>query len=103
MVLDGTIRTQNAAFVVGLLLANETAGRHVWHLFRKHWEELLELIPPMLTRRLFEYLWTLNEIADDVHGFFDGQDVPGAEKALAQALERMDAMAALRSRLAKGW
>ena len=103
MVLDGTIRSQNGPFVVSLLLANRHVGRHAWEVFKKHWDEQVEMFPPMLIRRTFEHVWTLNAIADDVHHFFDRREVPEAEKALAQALERMDAMAALRKRLAKGW
>ena len=98
MALDGRIRTQNAPFVVERLLENRTASRVAWDLFTHRWDEQVRAFPPMLLKRTLGTLWTLSDMAGEVHAFFDPRTVPHAEKAIAQELERLDAMAAFRDR-----
>ncbi len=101
MALDGRIKNQNAPFVVEQLLANRATAGTAWRLYTEHWDEQLRLFPPMLLRRTMGTLWTLADRAGDVHGFFDGRTVRHADKALTQELDRLDAMAALRTRAAE--
>jgi len=101
MALDGRIRTQNAPFVVEQLLANHTASRVAWDLYTHHWDEQVRTFPPSLLKRTLGTLWTLSDMADEVHAFFDRRTVRHAEKAVAQELERLDAMAAFRDRVGR--
>ena len=98
MALDGRIRTQNAPFVVELLLANRSASRVAWDLYTHHWDDQVRAFPPSLLKRTLGTLWTLSDMADEVHAFFDRRTVRHAEKAVTQELERLDAMAAFRDR-----
>jgi puromycin-sensitive aminopeptidase len=100
MALDGRIKSQDAPFVVGRLLANRAAQHRVWDRFTADWDTIVSTFPPMLIRRTLGLLWTTSRFAPEVHGFFDGKTVRHADKALAQALDRLDAMAAFRSRAA---
>lgn len=94
--LDGRIRTQNGPFVVAQLLGNRETKGTAWDLYSGHWDEQVELFPPMLLRRTFQNLWALNDRPQEVHRFFRGRVVKHAEKALAQELERLDVMTAYR-------
>lgn len=98
MVLDGRIRTSNGPMVVGQLLANETNGELVWDLIKSNWDRLIELFPPMILKRAVETIWTRHDQADDVRAFLASHEVPHSEKAIAQALERLDIAEGLANR-----
>ena len=84
--------------VVGQLLANETNGDLVWDLIKKNWNEVIELFPPMILKRAVETIWTRHEQAEDVREFLATREVPHSEKAIAQALERLDVAEGLAKR-----
>jgi hypothetical protein len=90
MVLDGRIRTANGPMVVGQLLAHESNGDRVWDLITSHWDRLIELFPPMIVKRAVETIWTRHNRADDIRAFLSNHEVPDSEKAVAQALERLE-------------
>jgi puromycin-sensitive aminopeptidase len=98
MALDGRIKSQNAPFVVGRLIANKHAKRIVLDRFLESWDTIVSRFPPMLIRRTLGMLWTASGFASEIHAFFDGKTVRHAEKALPQAMDRLDTMAALRVR-----
>ena len=98
MAMDGRIKSQDGPFVIGRLIANKDAQRVVLDRFTGAWDTIVSRFPPMLIRRTLGLLWTASRYADDIHAFFDGRTVKHAEKALAQELEKLDAMAAFRSR-----
>jgi puromycin-sensitive aminopeptidase len=98
MVLDGRIRTSNGPMVVGQLLANETNGDLVWDLIKGNWDRLIELFPPMILKRAVDTIWTRHDQADDVRAFLASHEVPHSEKAIAQALERLDIAEGLANR-----
>ena len=90
MTLDGRIRTSNGPMVIGRLLANEDTGDRAWQLIKEHWSTIIELFPPMIVKRSVETIWARHDQADDVRAFLATHEVPQSEKAIAQALERLD-------------
>lgn len=90
MTLDGRIRISNGPMVVGQLLANETNGAQAWDLIKSNWDRLIDLFPPMILKRALETIWARHDRADDVRAFLAAHQVPHSEKAISQALERLD-------------
>jgi puromycin-sensitive aminopeptidase len=90
MVLDGRIRAANGPMVVGKLLAHESNGDRVWDLITANWDRLIELFPPMIAKRAVETMWTRHNRAGDIRTFLSTHEVPNAEKAMAQALDRLE-------------
>jgi puromycin-sensitive aminopeptidase len=97
--LDGTIRTQDAAWVLALTFGARRHGADAWAAVRQRWDEVLRL-PQITMRRMVEGLPALSqpEVANDVQAFFAETHLPSAAKALAQNLERLQANLALRQR-----
>jgi puromycin-sensitive aminopeptidase len=98
MVLDGRIRISNGPMVVGQLLASETNGDRTWEMIKSNWDRLIELFPPMILKRAVETIWTRHDQADDVRAFLATHEVPHSDKAIAQALERLDVAEGLAKR-----
>ena len=98
MTLDGRIRISNGPMVIGLLLAHETNGALAWELIKDTWSRIIELFPPMIIKRAVETIWTRHEQADDVRAFLAAHEVPHSQKAMAQALERLDVAEGLAKR-----
>ena len=98
MTLDGRIRTSNGPMVIGQLLANATSGDRAWELIKDNWDVIIERFPPMILKRAVETIWTRHDEADDIRAFLATHEVPSSEKAVAQALERLDVAEGLAKR-----
>ena len=98
MTLDGRIRTANGPMVIGQLLANETNGDLAWQLIKDNWDVIVERFPPMILKRAVETIWTRHDQADDIRAFLATHQVPHSDKAVAQALERLDVAEGLAKR-----
>jgi len=99
-VLDGSIRTQDAAWVVARLFSGRKAGAYAWRRTREQWDRLIAQMPPMTVRRFVEGLPALShpDVAQDVRSFFAETSLPVAAKALRQNLERLSVNTSLRQR-----
>ena len=102
-VLERTIRNQDASWVVGGMFRRKDTGAYAWEKAREVWPDIVASIPPMTVRYLVDSAHNLSHpgIADQVAGFLSGADLPHAEKATAQALERLGAYVLLRERQAE--
>ncbi len=91
MALDGSIRTQNAPFVLAQALMNGEHGAAVWARVKDSWTEINELFPSNTIVRLLTGTRWLTEpaAAADVAEFFDGRSIPQGRKQLDQHLERL--------------
>ena len=98
MTLDGRIRISNGPMVIGQLLRNEWVGGEAWELIKEHWDTIMERFPPMIIKRSVETIWTRHDQADDVRAFLEHHPMPHSEKAVAQALERLDVAESLARR-----
>ena len=104
LIVDGTIRSQDASWVLARLLMNRISGPYAWTGLRRLWSGLADSIPSMTHSRMVEGLPALSrpDVAADVEAFFAETPLPHAAKALEQKLERMRAMVAMREREAQG-
>ncbi len=96
--LDGNIRSQDAAWVMGWLFRRKHTGSYAWSRAQQVWADLVSSAPPMTVRYLVDGVHLLSHppIADQVMAFLSEVNLPEAEKATAQALERLRAYVLLR-------
>jgi len=97
--LDGRIRSQDGARVIGATYGNRRYGHLAWKEVRQLWDKFIKL-PTMTQRRMLEGLPALSrpEVAAEVQAFFAETRLPHATKSLAQNLERLQANVLLRER-----
>ena len=97
-VLKRTIRTQDASWMVGGLFRRKKTGPYAWNRAREHWSKIVDFLPPMTVRYLVDTAHFLSQpkVAERVSGFLAEVELPEAEKATAQALERLRAYVLLR-------
>jgi puromycin-sensitive aminopeptidase len=103
--ITGEFRTQDAPFVVRLVLMN-TAGRELaWEFVKKNWDTMDRLYPKQGLRRMCEGIVGLAtpELERDVRRFFRARRIDLGGKTLAQYLEELRIAVALGKRLAKLW
>ena len=100
LIEDGTVRSQDTAWVIGRMLANRVSGPHAWARLAEEWPRLSSSIPPMTHSRVVEGLPALSEpgLAAEVQAYFAENPMPHAAKALAQKLERLRALVMMRER-----
>ena len=101
MALDGSIRTQNAPFVLAQALMNRAHGPAVWQRIASEWDTINEAFPSnTIVRMLTGVRWlTDDESASAVQNFFDERELPQGQKQLDQHLERQRVNAKFRSRV----
>lgn len=97
--LDGRIRTQDSAWVIGATFGNRKNGLLAWQQVRQQWDAFVKL-PTMTQRRMIEGLPALSrpEAAAELDAFFSETVLPHAAKSIAQNLERLRANVLLRER-----
>ena len=102
MALDGSIRSQNAPFVLAQALMNRDHGPMVWQQVKASWDQIGEQFPAnTIVRLLVGIRWLTNaETSADVAEFFAGREMPQGQKQVDQHLERLAVNAAFRSRVA---
>ena len=100
MSLDGTVRTQDAPYLVAQCLRNRRRGEQAWRFVRDNWAAMLEAYPSNAIVRMLDGVKTLSvpDVAADVTAFFDDHEVPQGELTLRQHLERLQVNVALRER-----
>ncbi|MGH9187435.1 MAG: M1 family metallopeptidase [Acidimicrobiales bacterium] len=93
-------RSQDAPFLVQILLANRTHGPVAWQFVTRHWDDLNKRFPRNMIIRMLEGVTVLTEpaVARDIEGFFAEHPVPQGQKTLEQHLERLKVNVALRER-----
>jgi puromycin-sensitive aminopeptidase len=100
LAMTGAIRTQNAPFVIQLLLQNRDVNELTWEFVKGEWDAINARFPDNTIPRLLGAVTTLNtpELADDVERFLAEHPVPQAVKTIEQHLERLRVNVALRER-----
>lgn len=101
MALDGSIRSQNAPFVLAQALMNRSHGPAVWERIQASWEAINDAFPSnTIVRMLTGTRWlTSDEAAASVHSFFEARPIPQGQKQLDQHLERLTVNTAFRVRM----
>ena len=61
MSLDGTVRTQDAPYLVSQCLRNRRCGEQAWHFVRDNWEAMLEAYPNNAIVRMLDGVKALSQ------------------------------------------
>ncbi|MEM7092466.1 MAG: M1 family metallopeptidase [Actinomycetota bacterium] len=97
--LDGSVRSQDAAFLLGQALGNRGRGQQVWSFITENWDAINATVPDNTVGRMLGGVqWLTAGDPAEVHAFLDAHAVPQAKLAVAQHRERLDAHVALRNR-----
>ncbi|MBW8827379.1 MAG: M1 family metallopeptidase [Acidobacteria bacterium] len=93
-------RTQNAPFVLLMLLTNRDVNATAWEFVKREWDRINERFPDNAIPRLLGGITALStpELAADVEAFVAAHPVPQAAKTVEQHLERLRVNVALRQR-----
>ena len=100
MCIDGTVRSQNAPYLLRRAMANRTQGQRAWAFVSTHWDTINDLFPSNSIARMVEGVRYLDHPADAtlVFAFFETHEVPQGDRIVAQHLERLEVNVALRDR-----
>jgi hypothetical protein len=98
--VDGPIRKQDTAWVMARLLKNHHVRTEAWRRIRDRFDDILSGMPPMTQRHLADGFTAVTEpaLAREISAFLAETPLPSATKAVAQALERMEANVAFAER-----
>jgi puromycin-sensitive aminopeptidase len=86
------VRSQNAPFVVHLLLANREAGPATWGRVAAHWDELGQRVPATMVPRLVDGVRLLcrdDALAEEIRDFVVAHPVRSGQRTVEQTLERL--------------
>jgi len=86
------VRTQNAPFVIQLLIANRDAGPPTWGRVKEHWDELVTRIPANILPRMLGGVTSLcrdPRLADDIRAFVQAHPLAIGQRTVDQTLERL--------------
>ena len=94
------VKTQNAPFTIGRMIAQRDLGNVAWLELRKRWDVATDRFPNNTIVRMIDPVKTLTTRAEtaDVAAFFAEHPIPQASKTLQQVLDRHAINAALRER-----
>jgi puromycin-sensitive aminopeptidase len=100
LTLTDTIRSQNAPFLIQLLLQNRDVNELTWEFVKGEWEAINARFPDNTIPRLLGGVTTLStaELERDVERFLANHPVPQGVKTIEQHLERLRVNTALRER-----
>jgi puromycin-sensitive aminopeptidase len=98
--INGEIRTQDAPFIVRMVMASVYGRALAWDFVKKEWETMDRLYPKNGLRRMCEGITSLvtPELERDVRRFFEERKIDLGGKTLAQYLEQLHIGVTLRKR-----
>ena len=94
------VRTQNAPYLIGQMLAGRHSGAQAWRFVVEHWDELNRRFPSNAIPRMVEGLAAQTDasLAKEAHAFFADHPVAVGELQVRQTLERLDVNVAFAAR-----
>jgi puromycin-sensitive aminopeptidase len=101
MTVDGTIRIQDAPFLLANALSNRRHGPRAWAHVVEHWDTIASTFPSNTLVYLVGGVRALSTrpIADEIAAFLADHPVPQGAKTVAQHLERLRVNVDLRARV----
>lgn len=98
--INGEIRTQDAPFIVRMLLTSVDGRELAWNFVKREWETMDRLYPKNGLRRMCEGITGLctSELERDVRRFFEERKIDLGGKTLDQYLEQLRVAVILRKR-----
>ncbi len=102
--LDGTIRSQDAPFVVGAAIAGRDQGPQMWESVTHRWTEIERVLPPTLLVHAVGGVRYLadTKLADEAAEFFAEHPIPQSARNVEQLLERQRVAIGLRAHAEPG-
>ena len=99
IVTAGQVRKNDYPSVFASLVQNPATREATWSYLKAHWPELRTEVVSFGGRGAVQALGSFctPEARDDVKRFFAANEAPGAERAVAQAIEKIDACVSLRA------
>ena len=99
--LDGTVRSQDAGFVLRGCLENRDHGPQAWTFITEHWQDINQRLPSAIVPRMLGGISALStpELATAVEEFLNAHPVPQGQLIVAQHLERQKINVQLRRRV----
>lgn len=97
------IRTQDAPYEVGALLANRAGGMTVYELLKERWDEALSRFPIDAHSRMVmgvSRMVLAPEKAEEIASFLEAHPVKVGQRTVIQGIERLRNRAAMAARLA---
>jgi puromycin-sensitive aminopeptidase len=100
MALDGTVRSQNAPFLVRAVMLNPAGRALAWQFVKTNWDRMPEIYPVQLIVRMLEGITGLVSRAwvADCQDFFRTRQVATGRKTLEQYLEKQQVALAMKER-----
>ena len=99
--LDGTIRSQDAGFVIRGCLENRDLGPQAWQFTTTHWDAINHRLPSQAIPRMLGGISALStpDLANEVQAFLEAHPTPQGQLIVTQHLERLQINVALRGRI----
>ena len=99
--LDGTVRSQDAGFVLRGCLENRNHGPQAWTYITEHWDEINQRLPSQAIPRMLSGITALStpDLAAQVEEFLEAHPVPQGHLIVTQHLERQKINVQLRRRV----
>jgi puromycin-sensitive aminopeptidase len=107
--LNGEVRTQNAAFLLRMVMMNSVGREAAWEFMKKHWDTINAKFPTNSIPRLCEGITALVDprLEKDVVSFFTAHPVSAGAKTVEQHMERLHVAVLFKEReaeaLKSGW
>ncbi|MDQ1396398.1 MAG: tricorn protease interacting factor [Acidimicrobiaceae bacterium] len=104
LALSGDVRTQNAPYLVGIVLGNRAATDLAWGFLEDQWDTMLARFPSNSITRMLEGIAYQADagLASRARAFLAAHPVGQGQKLIGQTLERLDVNVAFRNREATG-
>ena len=98
--INGEIRTQDAPFIVGSLMANVNGREQAWEFVKANWDQMDKLFPKQGLRRMCGGIVGLvtPDLEKDVLQFFSSRKIDLGGKTLQQYLEQLHVAVSFRER-----
>ncbi len=96
------VRSQNAPFLISLLLANRSCGATIWRRVEEHWDELSEAFPANILPRMIDGVRLLcrdPSLASEISDFLGSHPVKSGQRTVDQTVERLSINTEFASRL----
>lgn len=89
--LNGEVRTQNAPYLIRLVLMNKKTGALAWEFLKNNWDEIKKKYPDNSIPRMLEGVTALVDatLEKDVVAFIKQNPVKAGAKTVEQHLERL--------------
>jgi aminopeptidase N len=100
MSLDGTVRTQDAPYLLAVCMRNKEQGSRAWEFIKDNWDKINKDFPSNSIVRMISGVTSLSKSgqAEDVYAYFEDHEVPQGQLTLQQTLEKLRVNVALRER-----